>query len=66
MDTYNQVANKNLQDLGPQASPTGEEPLQYVDQRAAQWRADESSIKCHLRHSRCKVVAMLALIMRDP
>ena len=64
--TYNQVADENLQDLGPQARPAREESLQDADQEVAERRADEGAVEGHLGDARVDVVAMLAAVARDP
>jgi len=66
IETYDQIADENLQDLGLQASPSSEHLLQYIDQKVSQWRADEGSIDRHLRHTRVDVAGMFANVLGDP
>ena len=63
---YNQVADKNLQDLRPQTRSTRKQPLQDPDQEMAQWRADERAVQGHFGDARVDVVSMLAAITRNP
>lgn len=64
--SYDQVANKDLQDLRPQACPSREHLLQDTDQEMSQRRADERSVDCHFGHARAEVMSVLANIMRNP
>lgn len=64
--TYDQVANKDLKNLGLQASPASEQALEEVDKDMAQGGADEGAIHGHLGHARSEVVTMLAPILCDP
>lgn len=64
--TYDDVADKNLQDLGLQTRPPSEDLLQNADKQMADWRADERAVQAHLGYSRVEVVATLAAVMRDP
>lgn len=65
-NTYDEVACDDLQDLRAQARTPGEDFLKEIDQEVAHWRTDESTVCSHLRHSRAKVVALLAAIVREP
>lgn len=61
--TYNQVADKDLENLGAQARPAFEDLLQQVDQKRAEGRADESTIGSHLGHTRREVVTILVAVL---
>ena len=64
--SYNEIAGEDLQNLGLQTRATSKELLQDADQDMSHRRADEGTIRRHLRHPRTDVVAMLALIMSKP
>lgn len=64
--TYQQVAGENLQDLGLDASPASEDPLQNSDEKVAQRGADEHSVEGHFGDAGAEVVTVLADIMGDP
>lgn len=64
--TYDQVRDKDLQNLGSQARPSGEQLLQDRDHDMSQRRADKGTIDSHLRHATGEVVAMLAAVLCDP
>jgi hypothetical protein len=66
IETYNQVADENLEDFGPQAGSAGKQLLEDVDQDVTQWCADESSICSHLRDSGREVMAILIAILCNP
>ena len=66
VQTYNQIANKDLHNLRRQTRSPREHPLQYSDQEVAQRRADESTVHCHLRNSRVDVMAGWTNIFGDP
>lgn len=63
--TYDQIANENLQDLRPQASPPGKQLLQHVDQEMTQRRTDEGTVDGHLRHAGVDIVAVFASVFGD-
>ena len=65
-DTYNQVAEENLQDLGSQTGAAAKDLLQNPDQEVAQRRADKGAVGGHLGHARCKVVAVLVAVLGQP
>lgn len=64
--TYNQVADKNLENLGPQAGAPAEGLLEKPNQEVAQGSADEGAIRRHLGHSRSEIVAVLVAILGEP
>ena len=64
--TYHQVANNDLEDLGPQTGPACKQLLENADQDMAQRGADESTVRSHLRDSRSEVVAMLVPVLCNP
>ena len=63
---HNQVADKNLQDLGLDTRASLEELLKHADEDMAKRRADEGAVDGHLGHTRGEVVAALAPVMGDP
>ena len=65
-DTYNQVADDNLENLGPQAGAPAEGLLQKPNQEVAQGGADEGAICRHLGDSRGEIVAVLVAILGEP
>lgn len=65
-DTYDQIADENLKDLGFQAGPAFEEFLQDGDQDMTQWSADEGAVESHLGYARAEVVAVFTAIVGDP
>lgn len=65
-DTYDEVANKDLEDLGLQAGAVGKHLLQYLDQQVAHWGTDESSVDGHLRHPGREVMAILVPVLSNP
>ena len=66
VQTYDQIADEDLHDLRRQTRPPGKHSLQYTDQEVAQRRADESSVHCHLGHSRIDVMAGWTDVFCDP
>ena len=66
MNTYDQIADENLQDLCSQAGPTSKHSLQDTDQKMPQRRAYERAIGRHLWYSRIEVVPMFAAVFGDP
>jgi hypothetical protein len=64
--TYNQVADKNLHDLGLQTRPAGEQLLEDADQDVSERRANKGAVEGHLGHARGEVVPVLALVVRNP
>jgi len=64
--TYQQVAGEDLQDLGLDARPASEDPLQNSNEEVAQRGADEHSVEGHLGDAGAEVVTVLADIMGDP
>ncbi len=64
--TYNQVADKNLEDLRLQTRAALEQLLQNADQDMAQGCADERAVCRHLWHAGCEVMSSLAAILCDP
>ena len=65
-DTYNQIADKNLKDLGLEAGSTGKHSLEDANENVAKRSTDKSTIHGHLRYSRGEVVAMYVPILSDP
>lgn len=65
-ETYNQIADEDLQDLSLQAGAACKHLLQDADQDMAQRRTDERAIGSHLGHARREVVAALAPVLCDP
>lgn len=63
---YDQVGDEDLQNLGPQARPAGEQLLEDRDHDVAQRCADEGTVDGHLGHATGEVVAVLAAILCDP
>lgn len=63
---YNQVADKNLEDLGPQAGSVLESLLQAPNEEMTQGRADKGTISGHLGHTRSEVVAVLVTVLGQP
>jgi hypothetical protein len=64
--THDQVAGKNLQDLGLQTLAALEDFLERADQDVAQGRTDKSAVDGHLGDARGEVVARLAPVMGNP
>jgi hypothetical protein len=63
---YQQVADKNLKDLGLQACSTGEDLLENADENMPKWSGDKCTIYCHLRYSGCEIMSVLVSILCDP
>jgi len=61
-----QVGNKDLHDLRPQARPASKQALKDADEDVAQWRTDERAVHSHLGHARCEVVTILVAVFRNP
>ena len=66
MQTYDQVANKNLQNLRLQALPSTEYLLENADQDVTKRSANEGAVDGHLGHPRGEIVSALAPVMGDP
>jgi len=64
--TYHKIADKDLENLRLQASPTREQSLQNADQDVAERRADKSTVCGHLGYPRGEVVAVLVAVFGDP
>ena len=65
-DTYDQVADEDLEDLGLQTSATSEDLLQNADEDVTQRGGNEHAVERHLGDARAEVVAMLADIVSEP
>jgi len=65
-EAYNQVADENLQNLGPQTGAVLERLLQGPDEAVAERGADEGAVRRHLGHARRKVVAVLVAVLGQP
>lgn len=65
-DTYNQIADENLQNLSSQAGTVLEGLLQRPDQEMAQRSADKSSIGGHFGDPRGEVIAVLVAVLGQP
>lgn len=65
-NTYDQVADEDLEDLSLQAGATSEDLLKNADEDMAQRGGNEHAVERHLRDARAEVVAMLADIMGEP
>lgn len=66
MSTYHQVADHDLDDLGPETNATLEELLEEPDEKVAQGSADQGTIRGHLGHARGEVVAMFVAVLGQP
>lgn len=64
--TYDQVADKNLQDFSLQAGATSEDLLKNADKDVAQRGGNEHAVERHLGDARAEVVAVLADIVGEP
>lgn len=64
-EPYNQVADDDLQNLRPQASPTRKDSLEDMNQKVTERRADEGAIDGHLGYAGIDVVTMSAPIFRN-
>ena len=64
-ETYNEVADDNLHNLGLQTGTATEGQLQQPDKKMAQRGADKGAIGGHLGHTRGEVVAMLVTILGE-
>ena len=64
--TYDQVAGKDLQNLGLEALAPLENLLQSANQDVAKGRADEGAVDGHLGDARGEVVARLAPVVGNP
>ena len=64
--TYNQITNSNHSNLGLDARPILEQPLQYLDQEVAHRCRDKCAVDRHLRDAAVEVVAVLAAVLGDP
>lgn len=64
--TYNQIADKNLKDLGPQTLAVLEHLLEDPDEEMAQGGADKGAVGGHLGDTSCEVVAILVAILGEP
>jgi hypothetical protein len=64
--TYHQIANYNLQYLGLQTSTASKDLLENADQYVAQRRAHKGSIRSHLRHAGCEIMAILIAVLGNP
>lgn len=64
--TYDQIADEDLEDLGPQTGPAFEEFLQDGDQDVTQRSADKGAVEGHLRHASAQVMAIFTTIVGDP
>lgn len=62
-ETYDQVADQDLEDLGLQAGAAGEDALQDADEDMAEGRGNEHAVQGHLRDAGGEVVAVLADIV---
>lgn len=66
METYNQIADQDLQNLSLQAGPASENLLQNANEKMAEGRGNEHAVQEHLRHTGAEVMAMFADIVGDP
>lgn len=66
VNTYDQVADEDLEDLRLQAGATSEDLLEDADEDVTQGRGDEHAVQRHLGDARAEVVAVLADIMGEP
>lgn len=64
--TYDQVAKKDLEDLGLQACPPREDALEDANQNVAHRRRDEGAKGSHLGYTRGEVVAILIPVLCNP
>lgn len=62
-ETYDQIADKDLEDLCAQACAAFEDLLQQVYQQRTEGRADEGTVCGHLGHARREIVAILVAIL---
>lgn len=65
-DTYDYVADENLEKLRLQAGSVLEGLLQYPDEEVAHRSADESTVHRHLGDARGEVVAILVSVLGEP
>lgn len=65
-DTYDQVADEDLEDLGLQTGATSEDLLENADKDVAQRGGNEHAVERHLGDARAEVVAVLAHIVSEP
>jgi hypothetical protein len=66
VNTYDQVADEDLENLGLQASAASEDLLEDADEDVTQGRGNEHAVQRHLGDARAEVVAVLADIMGEP
>lgn len=64
--TYDQVAKKDLEDLGLQACPTCKYALEDANQNVAHGRRDKGAKGSHLRYTRREVMAILIPVLCNP
>lgn len=64
--THNQVADKDLEDLGPQALAVLEHLLEDPDEEMAQGGADKGAVGGHLGDTGREVVAILVAVLGEP
>lgn len=65
-DTYDQIADENLQDLSLQTGATSEDLLENADEDVTQRGGNEHAVQRHLGDARAEVVAVLADIVGEP
>lgn len=65
-NTYDQVADEDLEDLGLETGATSEDLLENADEDMAQRGGNEHAVERHLRDARAEVVAVLADIVSEP
>lgn len=66
MDTYNQITDENLQNLGLQAGAALEDLLESPDKEVADGGADQGTVGGHLGDAGSEVVAVLVAVLREP
>lgn len=64
--TYQEVGDKDLQNLSLQARPAGEQSLEERDHNMAQGSADEGAVDGHFGHATGEVVARFVAVLCDP
>lgn len=65
-DTYHQVADDNLHNLGLEAGAAVEDLLEHPDEDVAEGSANEGTVGGHLGDARGKVVAVLVAVLGEP
>ena len=64
--TYDQVRYDDLHDLGLQARPASEYPLEERDHDVAERCTDKCAVDCHFGHAAREVVAVLVAVLCNP